>query len=307
MLKKKRIAEEKKAKALAKAENLKQVKLAKIERQKNKERESIEKRMLEKQKLKEKAEQYKKKVKEIVKNKENEKKIIAENEKKSKNLEKKSKDEKVSEILNKKVQLEEMARKRNEEIQKRKFSYYNDKSVIKESNDNTKYFFDENIATKFSNLESDNIEQNIVSKPRLEKKNVNSDENLQLKNKEKKIVTVLNNDKTIAKLKNKTFREKTEIFYYQKDVVELDINQKIKISEYVKQIKNKPIKIEIKPGIINNIKSDKQSNQIAKSRSLLIRAYLVKLGISHNRIKILIKNSDSKGSENEVVLSFIEL
>ena len=200
-----------------------------------------------------------------------------------------------------------MARKRNEEIQKRKFSYYNDKSVIKESNDNTKYFFDENIATKFSNLESDNIEQNIISKPRLEKKNVNSDENLQLKNKEKKIVTVLNNDKTIAKLKNKTFREKTEIFYYQKDVVELDINQKIKISEYVKQIKNKPVKIEIKPGIVNTIKSDKQLHQIAKSRSLLIRAYLVKLGISHNRIKILIKNSDSKGSENEVVLSFIEL
>ena len=83
--------------------------------------------------------------------------------------------------------------------------------------------------------------------------------------------------------------------------------QKIKISEYVKQIKNKPVKIEIKPGIVNTIKSDKQLHQIAKSRSLLIRAYLVKLGISHNRIKILIKNSDSKGSENEVVLSFIEL
>ena len=81
----------------------------------------------------------------------------------------------------------------------------------------------------------------------------------------------------------------------------------MKINEYVTQIKNKPIKIEIKPAYISKSKNKKNSKQLAKSRSLLIRAYLVKLGISHNRIKILLEDTDSSVSINEVTINFIEL
>ena len=54
-------------------------------------------------------------------------------------------------------------------------------------------------------------------------------------------------------------------------------------------------------------KFNKDSKRIAKSRSLLIRAYLVKLGISHNRIKILLEDKKSSVSINEVIINFIEL
>ena len=77
----------------------------------------------------------------------------------------------------------------------------------------------------------------------------------------------------------------------------------MKISEYVNQIKDKPIKIEIK----TNSSLQEDNINIAKSRSLLIRAFLVKLGISHNRITIEMSDSDSMVAPNEVLLSFIEL
>ena len=54
----------------------------------------------------------------------------------------------------------------------------------------------------------------------------------------------------------------------------------MKISEYVSLIKNKPIKIHIKSSVFED------DLKINKSRTLLVRAFLVKLGISHNRIKI---------------------
>ena len=82
----------------------------------------------------------------------------------------------------------------------------------------------------------------------------------------------------------------------------------MKISDYVNQIIDKPIKIEIKP---NYFFSDNNDNikvkHLAKSRSLLIRAYLLKLGISHNRIKILMEESINDNIVNEVIINFIEL
>ena len=72
----------------------------------------------------------------------------------------------------------------------------------------------------------------------------------------------------------------------------------------VTEIKNKPIKIHIRPS--TEIKGTNKENQIAKSRSLLIRAYLVKLGISHNRIKIEIDEKNIN-TENQIILSFIEI
>jgi len=109
-------------------------------------------------------------------------------------------------------------------------------------------------------------------------------------------------------LKDKKFVEKIETFYYEKDNVELDINQKMKISDYVNQIIDKPIKIEIRPNYFLEEKNDnKKVKHLAKSRSLLIRAYLLKLGISHNRIKIFMEESLGNKTMNEVIINFIEL
>ena len=211
------------------------------------------------------------------------------------------KEELINFKLNEKAKLEELAKKRNEEIKKRKFSNYVEKKYDSE-NENTKFFYDENVATKFTKVENlNNSNLNTKLKKKLEPKTFISDEeNLK---KEKNIVTALNVARPIAKLKNKEFKEKTEIFYFDKNDVELDINQKVKISEYVNQIKDKPIKIEIK----TNSSLQEDNINIAKSRSLLIRAFLVKLGISHNRITIEMSDSDSMVAPNEVLLSFIEL
>ena len=112
------------------------------------------------------------------------------------------------------------------------------------------------------------------------------------------IITAFNTQPVIQ-LKEKSFKEKTEIFLFSNAQLELDTSQKIKISEYVGQVINKPIKIEIK--INSNIK-----NKTAKSRSLLIRAFLVKLGISHNRINIQF-NEKLDINKNEIAISFIEV
>ena len=124
--------------------------------------------------------------------------------------------------------------------------------------------------------------------------------------KERNTITAFNSQKPVVKLRNKQFVEKTEIFYFKDGEVDLEISQKMKINDYVSQIKNKPIKIEIRPSFVKETENMKNSKQLAKSRSLLIRAYLVKLGISHNRIKILLEDTDSSVSINEVTINFIE-
>ena len=202
--------------------------------------------------------------------------------------------------------MDELARKRDEEIKKRKFSNYNTQNEKEKSDDNTKYFFDETIAQKFSSksdLETEISKSSIVNRKALVKKNVNTFET----QKKEKLITAFNSKKPIIKLKDKKFIEKTETFYYNDDNVELDINQKMKISDYVNQIINKPIKIEIKPNYILEEKNNKKVKHLAKSRSLLIRAYLLKLGISHNRIKILMEESLDDKAMNEVIINFIEL
>ena len=211
----------------------------------------------------------------------------------------------INKKINEKILFEEKARKRNDEIKKRKFANYNETRKSEIQNENKKYFFDENIINKISEKENDfNVNDQTLLKKELKKKNLVKSENTK---KEKNIITAFNAKKPLAKLKNKQFNEKTETFYFNETEVELDINQKIKITEYVDQIRNKPIKIEIKPNFNSINKLNKNSKRLAKSRSLLIRAYLVKLGISHNRIKILLEDKKSSVSINEVIINFIEL
>ena len=105
-------------------------------------------------------------------------------------------------------------------------------------------------------------------------------------------------------MKNRNFTQKTEIFYYQENKAELDIKQMMKISEYVNEIKKKPIRIEIRP----TYKANDKNKQLLKSRLLLIRAHLIKLGISHNRIQIKTENKDLKvDNRDEIILNFIEM
>lgn len=75
----------------------------------------------------------------------------------------------------------------------------------------------------------------------------------------------------------------------------------MKISEYVSLIKNKPIKIHIKSSVFED------DLKINKSRTLLVRAFLVKLGISHNRIKIDFEKEFNDINKDEIAISFIEI
>ena len=75
----------------------------------------------------------------------------------------------------------------------------------------------------------------------------------------------------------------------------------MKISEYVSLIKNKPIKIHIKSSVLED------DLEINKSRTLLVRAFLVKLGISHNRIKIDFEKEFNDINKDEIAISFIEI
>ena len=307
-MKKKKIAEQKKELSLIKALEIKREKEEKIRQRIERKNIIDEKKLLTKKKLEQK------KLLNEEKKLENKKtydfKVVSKNDTTMNvemqdietNLKKKAL---INHKLNEKVKLEELARKRNEEIQKRKFSNYVEKKYDEEY-ENTKFFYDENVVNKFAKLEKKETKKDQVKfKKKLEKKS-NTNKNNLIK-KDKNTLAAFNTKQPIVKLKNKSFKEKTELFFFKNGEVELDINQKVKISEYVNQIKNKPIKIEIKT--ISNLEKGTQKNNlnISKSRSLLIRAFLVKLGISHNRISIEIENSDSTVAPNEVLLSFIEL
>ena len=333
---KKRKAEEEKLQAKIRAQKREELKLKKIAEQEEKQRSIEQKRLVaeEKRQKKEQAFREQQKLKaQKEKNKLLEKRKIAEEKKRLEQIEKdlnegiqnkklaefkvinknelsndveKEKQKIVVQKLNQKVLFDELARKRDEEIKKRKFSNYNAQNEKEKSDDNTKYFFDETVVQNFSSksdLETEISKSSIINKKALIKKNVSTFEN----QKKEKLVTAFNSKKPIIKLKDKKFVEKTETFYYEDDNVELDINQKMKISDYVNQIIDKPIKIEIKPNYILQEKNSKKVKHLAKSRSLLIRAYLLKLGISHNRINILMEESLGEKAMNEVVINFIEL
>ena len=74
----------------------------------------------------------------------------------------------------------------------------------------------------------------------------------------------------------------------------------MKISEYVSLIKNKPIKIHIKSSVFED------DLEINKSRTLLVRAFLVKLGISHNRIKIDFEKEFNDINKDEIAISLLK-
>ena len=123
------------------------------------------------------------------------------------------------------------------------------------------------------------------------------------KKNENRVATTFNSSQPIKKLNERVFSQKTEVFSFNNNNIELDINQKVMISEYVKEIKNKPIKIQIIP----SYELSKENKKLMKTRLLLIRAQLIKLGISHNRIKLETKNANLGNTFNEVIINFIEM
>ena len=210
--------------------------------------------------------------------------------------------------------MEEMARQRKQEITKRKFSYFVDSKEAeqKENNknlqDKTKYLFDESNIKK--NQNSKNSEKNLKSgenKKKLIKKNISK--NVKKNSEERKgndLITALKSPTSIVELKEQKINEKHEMFYFKENNLQLGIKQKKKLREFIKIIKEKPIKIIIKTSISKKEDDFEKYQKILKTRTLHVRSFLINQGISHNRISIQIKEKNvSKNWKNEVVLSFI--
>ena len=209
----------------------------------------------------------------------------------------------VQKKIDEKILLKELAEQRNKEIQKRKYSYFNNENISKDIEvDNTKYFFDEGIVDKLSqkNTSKQVVDEKLVKKKLQKKKEDYNNKNTQQPISENKIISAFNT-KPVIPLEKKKLNEKTEIFIYESNQIDLDTTQKMKISEYVSLIKNKPIKIHIKSSVFED------DLKINKSRTLLVRAFLVKLGISHNRIKIDFEKEFNDINKDEIAISFIEI
>ena len=157
----------------------------------------------------------------------------------------------VQKKIDEKILLKELAEQRNKEIQKRKYSYFNNENISKDIEvDNTKYFFDEGIVDKLSQKKTSKqvIDEKLVKKKLQKKKEDYNNKSTQQPISENKIISAFNT-KPVIPLEKKKLNEKTEIFIYESNQIDLDTTQKMKISEYVSLIKNKPIKIHIKSSI----------------------------------------------------------
>ena len=207
--------------------------------------------------------------------------------------------EAIAKKINEKLLLKELSEQREKEINKRKYSNYNKKIDNNKDIDNTKYFFDEGIVDKLSTNKTEKTKnlKEINEKKKLEKKVANYKNNNN--EREVNLITAFN-AQPVIQLQEKKLIEKTEIFTFNSNQVDLDISQKMKISEYVNQIINKPIKIEIRSFFTDD-------RNLSQTRTLRIRAYLVKLGVSHNRIKITQNKDASSNSNNNITISFIEI
>ena len=120
------------------------------------------------------------------------------------------------------------------------------------------------------------------------------------------LITTLNKPKSIVELKEQKIDEKREILYFTQNELELGLKQKRKLKEFVGIIKNKPIRVVITTSLEKNDNQFKKYKKLLKSRALNIRTFLINQGISHNRIRLELKEKKiSKNWKNEVILSFI--
>ena len=208
-----------------------------------------------------------------------------------------------------KVVKKELIRQREEEIQKRKYSYFSRKNIVKEEDTvKAKQFFDESSIKKTFKKNNEKFESNSGNKKKLEKKSFQKDSYAKQKDKKENelLAAIIKKPSSIVELKEQEVSSKREILMFESNKEELGIKQKKMLKEFANIIKDKPVKIVIKTFFSKKEKNFDKYKKISKSRSLYIRAFLINQGISHNRIKIETNEENvTKNWKNEVILNFI--
>ena len=203
----------------------------------------------------------------------------------------------------------ELMRQRQEEIQKRKYSYFSRKNIVKEEETiKAKQFFDESSIKKTFKKNNEKFEKNSGNKKKLEKKSFQKDSNVKQKDKKENelLAAIIKKPSSIVELKEQEVSSKREILMFESNKEELGIKQKQMLKEFANIIKDKPVKIVIKTFFSKKEKNFDKYKKISKSRTLYIRAFLINQGISHNRIKIETNEENvTKNWKNEVILNFI--
>ena len=176
--------------------------------------------------------------------------------------------------------------------------------------DNTKLFFDENIIKKSFQKKNNVVDydKSEETKKKLQKKSLTDQSNDSEGSNNIKLLSALNAPTSIVEIKEQKLNQKREVILFNEDEIELGFKHKRNVKEFVKAIIDKQIRVEIIASVPENELKKSELRKKQKSRLLYIRTFLIKQGISHNRIGIKFdKGSDLKISKNEVVLSFIGL
>jgi hypothetical protein len=217
--------------------------------------------------------------------------------------------EMVKKNIEEKIKKNELAKKREKEIMARKFSYFKEKKNVEEiEEDNTKLFYDENVLKK-SFLKKDQKIQDFKitdNKKKLPKKNQdNADNNNAQQGGD--LIAVLSSPRSVMEVKEFKLSEKKETLFFSDSEIEIGLKQKKRIREYIKLILDKPVRIVIDLSTPVGFKSLAVEKKLQKTRALYLRTFLIKQGISHNRISIKFdkKRNISKNWKNELTLIFI--
>ena len=215
----------------------------------------------------------------------------------------------VKKNIEEKIKKNELAKKREKEIMARKFSYFKEKKKIEEiEEDNTKLFYDENVLKK-SFLKKDQIIQDFKvndNKKKLPKKN---QDNADINNTQQSgdLIAALSSPRSVMEVKEFKSSEKKETLFFSGNEIEIGLKQKKRIKEYINLILDKPVRIVIDLSTPVGFKSLAVEKKLQKTRALYLRTFLIKQGISHNRISIKFdkKRNISKNWKNELTLIFI--
>ena len=214
----------------------------------------------------------------------------------------------INDNIENKVVEQKIIRERKDAIDKRKFSYFKDKSdTEKNSKLDAKDFFDEKFDKDINKKLIGKDPKNDESKKKLIKRSDNLSNN-EINKKKSELHKALNNSSAILELKEQKKNFSREVLYFEDLVEQLGLKQKKQLKEFSNAIKDRQIRVVITASIKKKSSDYRKYKKISKSRSLYIRAFLINQGISHNRIIIEINEEKiTKQWKNEVILKFIEV
>ena len=182
----------------------------------------------------------------------------------------------VKKNIENKIKKNELAKIREEEIKNRKFSYFKEKSIDPQiDEDKTKLFYDENVLKK-SFLKNDQLNVRITSKEnkkKLPRKNTISDENKMTDQNEGGLVTALNSSSSVMEIKEFKFNEKRETLSYNEQEIKLGIKQKKRIIEFITTIVDDPVKIVISSTFPQDLNQSNKERKKLKTRALNLRIF----------------------------------